>query len=65
MRVIEKGADLNQVSTRYGHTPLTVMVDYLLRKDTKGTMRLIGIMMDHGADPNIVPPVNGIAFTTS
>lgn len=53
MRVIEKGANLNQVSTRYGHTPLTVLVDYRLRKDTKGSMRLIRVMLERGADPNI------------
>ncbi len=51
--MIENGADLNQVSTRYGHTPLTVMVDYRLHKDTKSAMRLISIMPERGADPNI------------
>ncbi len=60
MQVIEKGVDLNQVSTRYGHTPLTVMVDYRLRKDTKSAMRLISIMLERGADPNIpVGPTRG------
>ena len=63
MRVIDKGAGLNQVNPRYAHTPLTVIADYRLHKDTKGTMRLIETMLEHGADPDIKDKTGATALT--